>query len=90
VLGVSPDTVSELSDFADKHGLPFTLLSDEDHEVAERYGVWVRSRASRLSLPRWGNERTTFVIGPDGVVQSVLRKVDPRAHDSLVLGEIAG
>jgi peroxiredoxin Q/BCP len=87
VLGVSPDQPSKLRKFADKHGLPFTLLADPDHEVAEAYGVWVEK--SMYGRKYWGNERSTFVIGPDGVVERVLRKVKPAEHDELVLGALA-
>ena len=84
VLGVSPDQPAKLRKFADKHGLPFTLLADPDHEVAEAYGVWVEK--SMYGRKYWGNERSTFVIGPDGAIQRVLRKVKPAEHDELVLG----
>jgi peroxiredoxin Q/BCP len=87
VLGVSPDPPEKLRRFADKHGLAFTLLSDEDHTVAEAYGVWVEK--SMYGKKYWGNERTTFVIGPDGKVASVLRKVKPAEHDERVLAELA-
>jgi peroxiredoxin Q/BCP len=87
VLGVSPDEPAKLRKFADKHGLPFTLLADPDHAVAESYGVWVEK--SIYGKRYWGNERTTFVIGPDGVVQRVLRKVKPAEHDELVLRALA-
>ena len=87
VLGVSPDHPDELKRFADKYGLPFTLLADERHEVAERYGVRVkRGRFARRS----GTQRTTYLIGPEGRIDRILRNVDPRAHDSLVLVEMAG
>ena len=87
VLGVSPDQPAKLRKFADKHGLPFTLLADPDHEVAEAYGVWVEK--SMYGKKYWGNERSTFVIGPDGAIQRVLRKVKPAEHDELVLGVLA-
>jgi peroxiredoxin Q/BCP len=87
VLGVSPDPPTKLRKFADKHGLEFTLLADEDHAVAEAYGVWVEK--SMYGKKYWGNERTTFVIGPDGKVASVLRKVKPGEHDDRVLAELA-
>jgi peroxiredoxin Q/BCP len=87
VLGVSPDEPAALRVFADKHGLPFTLLADPDHAVAEAYGVWVEK--SMYGKRYWGNERTTFVIGPDGLVQRVLRKVKPAEHDELVLSALA-
>jgi thioredoxin-dependent peroxiredoxin len=87
VLGVSPDEPAALRKFADKHGLPFTLLADADHSVAEAYGVWVEKKMYGKTF--WGNERSTFVIGPDGTVQRVLRKVKPAEHDELVLGALA-
>jgi peroxiredoxin Q/BCP len=86
VLGVSPDPVRSVAKFDDKYGLGFPLLADEDHAVAEAYGVWVeKSMYGRTYL---GNERTTFVIGPDGVIQQVFRSVKPAEHDELVLGAL--
>jgi peroxiredoxin Q/BCP len=87
VLGVSPDPPRKLSRFAEKHGLKFTLLSDEDHAVAEAYGVWVEK--SMYGKRYWGNERTTFVIDPEGTITAILRKVKPAEHDELVLAELA-
>jgi thioredoxin-dependent peroxiredoxin len=87
VLGVSPDPQKKLRQFADKEGLQFTLLGDEDHSVADAYGVWVEK--SMYGRKYWGFERSTFVIGPDGKVQKVFRKVKPAAHDDLVLGALA-
>ena len=87
VLGVSPDPPAKLRKFADKHELGFTLLSDEDHAVAEAYGVWVEK--SMYGKKYWGNERTTFVIGQDGKIASVLRKVKPAEHDERVLAELS-
>jgi peroxiredoxin Q/BCP len=87
VLGVSPDPPKKLRKFADKYGLAFTLLADEDHAVAEAYGVWVEK--SMYGKKYWGNERTTFVIDPKGKIASVLRKVKPAEHDERVLEELA-
>jgi peroxiredoxin Q/BCP len=86
VLGVSPDAPKKLRAFADKYGLAFTLLGDEDHSVAEAYGVWVEK--SMYGKKYMGNERTTFVIGPDGKVATVFHKVKPAEHDDLVLGSL--
>jgi peroxiredoxin Q/BCP len=86
VLGISPDPVSALAKFDGKYGLGFTLLSDEDHAVAEAYGVWVEK--SMYGRKYFGNERTTFLISPDGAIQTVLRKVKPADHDALVLADL--
>ena len=87
VLGVSPDPVKPIAKFDEKHGLGFPLLSDEDHAVAEAYGVWVEK--SMYGRKYMGNERTTFVIGPDGTIKEVFRSVKPAEHDALVLGALA-
>jgi peroxiredoxin Q/BCP len=87
VLGVSPDPVKAVKKFHDKQGLNFTLLADEDHAVADRYGVWVEK--SMYGKRYFGNERTTFVIDEAGVVSDVLRNVRPKEHDDLVLGRLA-
>src|SRR5947209_19816781 len=62
VVGVSPDKSEALRKFADKYGLPFTLVADVDHAVAERYGVWVEK--SMYGRRYWGNQRATFIIAP--------------------------
>ena len=87
VLGVSPDPVKAVAKFDQKYGLGFPLLADEDHAVAEAYGVWVQK--SMYGRQCMGNERTTFVIGPDGKLKDVFRKVKPAEHDDLVLGALA-
>ena len=87
VLGVSPDPVAKVKKFHDKESLNFPLLADEGHAVADRYGVWVQK--SMYGRTYFGNERTTFVIAPDGTVKSVLRKVKPAEHDELVLAALA-
>ncbi len=86
VLGVSPDPVKDIAKFADKFTLRFPLLADEDHAVADAYGVWVKK--SRYGREYMGNERTTFVISPDGTVKDVFRNVKPAEHDELVLGAL--
>ena len=86
VLGVSPDPVKKIAKFAEKFALGFPLLSDEEHVVAEAYGVWVQK--SMYGRTYMGMERTTFVIGADGVVTNVFRRVKPAQHDELVLAAL--
>jgi thioredoxin-dependent peroxiredoxin len=86
VLGVSPDEPGALRRFADKYGLPFTLLADPAHEVAEAYGVWAEK--SMYGKTYWGVSRSTFVIDGDGVVARVFPKVSPKTHDDVVLGAL--
>ncbi len=83
VLGISPDPVARVKRFHDKQALNFPLLADEDHAVADAYGVWVQK--SMYGRSYFGNERTTFVVDPGGRVARVLRKVKPADHDALVL-----
>ena len=88
VLGVSPDSESSHRAFREKYDLPFTLLADPEHEVAERYGVWVeREREGKKHM---GIERTTFVVDPDGTLTKVMRRVDPQRHADDVLAALAG
>jgi peroxiredoxin Q/BCP len=86
VLGVSPDPVKAVDKFDQKYGLGFPLLADEDHSVAEAYGVWVEK--SMYGRKYMGNERTTFLLDPAGKVAEVLRKVKPAEHDELVLAAL--
>jgi peroxiredoxin Q/BCP len=86
VLGVSPDTVTAQRKFADKYGLDFTLLADENHEVADLYGVWGEKKMYGKTY--MGVQRSTFVIDPDGKVVKVFPKVSPKTHDELVLGAL--
>lgn len=83
VLGISPDPVAKVNKFHEKEELNFALLADEGHHVADTYGVWAEK--SMYGKTYFGNERTTFVIDPDGKVAEVLRKVKPAEHDGLVL-----
>jgi len=86
VLGVSPDSPASHARFKAKHGLPFTLLADTDHAVAEAYGVWVEK--TMYGKKRMGIERSTFVIGPDGTVRKVMRRVKPETHADEVLAAL--
>ena len=78
VLGVSPDPVSSHQRFRAKYSLNFPLLSDEDHQVSEAYGVW--KEKAMYGRRFWGIERSTFIIDEDGVVIDAWRKVKPKGH----------
>jgi peroxiredoxin Q/BCP len=83
VIGVSPDKMKPIEKFADKYGLKFPLASDEDHAVAERYGVWVEK--SMYGRKYMGMERSTFLIGADGKIARAWRKVSVTGHAADVL-----
>jgi len=87
VIGVSPDPVKKVKRFHDKQSLDFTLLADENHAVCEDYGVWVEK--SMYGKTYWGAQRSTFIIGADGVVAHVIPKVSPKTHDDEVLKVLA-
>jgi peroxiredoxin Q/BCP len=78
VLGVSPDSAESHQQFKTKYGLPMTLLADEDHTIAESYGVWVEKNI--FGIKRMGIARTTFLIDPAGRIGRVFEKVDPSGH----------
>ena len=86
VLGVSPDSPRRHVKFKEKYGLPFTLLSDETHEVAEQYGTWVEK--SMYGKKYMGMERSTFVIDADGTLTKIMRKVKPADHADDVLAAL--
>jgi peroxiredoxin Q/BCP len=86
VLGVSPDSPKRHAKFKEKYGLPFTLLSDEAHEVAEAYDTWVEK--SMYGKTYMGMERSTFVIDAEGNVARVMRKVKPDEHADDVLAAL--
>jgi thioredoxin-dependent peroxiredoxin len=88
ILGVSPDPVSSHEKFRDKYSLNFPLLSDEDHAVAEAYGVW--KEKSMYGRKYWGIERTTFLIDAEGTVEKVWKRVKPRGHAAAVADAIGG
>ena len=86
VLGISPDPVSALARFRTKYALPFRLLSDADHRVAEAYGVW--KEKTLYGRKTWGVERSTFLIDPEGRIARIWRRVQPAGHAAEVLAEI--
>jgi peroxiredoxin Q/BCP len=88
VLGVSPDDEGRHAKFRDKYGLPFTLLADTEHEVADRYGAWGEKRY--MGRTYMGVNRTTFVVAPDGTVAKVLHDVKPATHADDVLAVLSG
>jgi peroxiredoxin Q/BCP len=87
VVGISPDTVAAQAKFKAKYNLPFTLLADADHKVAEAFGVW--KEKSMYGRKFMGIERTTFLIGADGKIRKVFRKVKPAGHAGEVLAELS-
>lgn len=88
VLGVSPDGVASHQKFRDKYDLPFPLLADEDHAVAERYGVW--GEKSMYGRKYFGVLRTTFIIDEEGRIARVFEKVTPKGHAAEVLAALEG
>ncbi|WP_342514495.1 thioredoxin-dependent thiol peroxidase [Sporosarcina sp. FSL K6-1522] len=78
ILGVSPDSQASHEKFIGKHGLPFSLLIDDAHEVAEKYGVWKLKKM--FGKEYMGIERSTFLIDPTGTVVKEWRKVKVKGH----------
>ena len=83
VIGVSPDSPKKHVKFIEKFSLPFPLLADEDHKIAEAYNVWVEK--SMYGKKYMGMERSTFVIDPQGELSAIYRKVKPAEHTAAVL-----
>lgn len=88
VLGVSPDSVASHAKFTRKFGFPFRLLADEDHAVAEKYGVW--GEKSMYGRKYWGILRTTYIIDGAGKIAHVFPKVTPKGHAAEVLEALRG
>ena len=86
VLGVSADSEASHVKFKEKYGLPFTLLADPEHEVAELYGVWKEKNFAGKKY--WGIERSTFVIDPEGKVAKAMLRVKPDTHAEKVLAAL--
>ena len=86
VLGVSPDPVARLGKFIDKQDLNFTLLSDEDHAITEKYGCWDLKKF--MGREFMGVLRTTFIIGKDGRLKHVMNKVKTKSHHDDVMALI--
>lgn len=87
MVGASPDSVKRQAKFKEQENLPFMLLADENHEIAEQYGVWIEK--SMYGKKFWGVDRTTFIIGPEGTIEKIFRKVKPKTHSEQVLAALA-
>lgn len=86
VLGVSTDSVEDISSFAEEYDLPFRLLADEDGAVARQYDTFAvkEMRGEEYEIA----ERDTFLIGPDGAIDAVYESVSPEAHAEEILDDI--
>ena len=87
VFGVSPDSVKSHAKFRAKYGLPYRLLADAGHELAEAYGVWIQKKL--MGREYMGVERSTFVVGAEGRIQAVLPQVKPSEHVDQLLEALA-
>jgi peroxiredoxin Q/BCP len=86
VLGISTDSVKKHEKFKSKYGLPQTLLSDPDHQVAEQYGVWGRKKFMGREYD--GISRTTFLIDEQGKIKQIWRDVKPEGHADEILAAL--
>ncbi|HEY3050402.1 MAG TPA: thioredoxin-dependent thiol peroxidase [Gaiellaceae bacterium] len=86
VLGVSPDDEASHTKFKQKYSLPFALLADSEHEVAQEYGVWGEKNFAGKKY--WGVKRSTFVIDAEGNVAKVMHNVKPDGHPDQVLAAL--
>jgi peroxiredoxin Q/BCP len=87
IVGLSPDQAPAQQKFAAKYGLPFTLVPDPDHSIAEAYGVW--KEKSMYGRKYMGIERSTFVVDEKGRLARVFRKVKPEGHAAQVIDALA-
>jgi peroxiredoxin Q/BCP len=86
VYGISPDGAKSHNKFIEKFSLPFPLLSDQDHKIAEAYGVWVEK--SMYGKKYMGVERSTFVIDAQGNLSAIYRRVKPEQHTAEILATL--
>jgi thioredoxin-dependent peroxiredoxin len=86
IFGVSPDDVASHGKFRDKFHLNFPLLADPDHQVAEKYGAW--REKNLYGKKSMGIQRSTYLIGPDGRIAHVWKKVNVDGHDAQVLAAL--
>ena len=83
ILGISPDPVKDQAKFKAKYDLPFTLLADAEHAVAELYGTWQLKKS--MGRETMGVVRTTFLIDEAGAIRRVFEKVKPEGHSAEVI-----
>lgn len=83
VLGLSPDTVKKLQGFEDKQNLNFDLLADEGHKIADKYGIWGLKKF--MGKESMGIIRTTFIVGKDGRLKTIMNKFKTKSHHEDVL-----
>lgn len=85
VVGVSPDSEASHQRFIEKHGLPFTLIADTDHSLAEKMGAW--GEKSMYGRKYMGILRTTFIIGPDGTIKHIFgpKQIKTKEHGNQIL-----
>jgi peroxiredoxin Q/BCP len=86
VIGVSPQSAASHRTFKEKYGLPFPLLADTGHEMAEDYGVWVEK--TNYGKKYMGIERSTFIVDADGNLAAIKRRVKPDEHAAWALGQV--
>lgn len=87
IIGVSPDSPAKLKRFDDKYGLGFTLVSDEDHAVAEKYGVWVLKK--NYGREYMGVQRSAFLVGEDGKIERAWPKISPKDTPTNLLSALS-
>jgi peroxiredoxin Q/BCP len=88
IIGISPDPPAKLRRFDDKYGLGFTLLGDEDHAVAERYGVWVEKK--NYGKVYMGVQRSAFLVDERGRVERAWAKISPKDTPTELLAALSG
>lgn len=87
IVGISPDAPAKQAKFDQKYGLGFPLLADEDHSVAEAYGVWVQK--SMYGRTYMGIERSAFLVDPSGTLEQVWYKISPKDTPTKLLDALA-
>ncbi len=88
IIGVSPDSPAKLKRFDDKYGLGFTLVSDPDHEIADKYGVWVEKR--NYGKTYMGVQRSAFLVGADGKIERAWPQISPKDTPTELLAALGG